>query len=59
MHTQFRSFMVFMDENGDAEGNYTVIALDNQARGYGLYPIAHFVEKEEGTNLPVSKVLPS
>ncbi|KAH0955867.1 hypothetical protein HN011_006367 [Eciton burchellii] len=46
-------FMVFMDENGDAEGNYTVIALDNQAtRGYGLYPIAHFVEKEEGTNLP-------
>jgi len=60
MHTQFRSFMVFMDENGDAEGNYTVIALDNQAtRGYGLYPIAHFVEKEEGTNLPVSEIFSS
>lgn len=48
--------MVYMDENGDAEGNYTVIALGNQpTRGYGLYPIAHFVGKEEGTNLPVSE----
>lgn len=49
--------MVFMDENGDAEGNYTVIALDNDpTRGYGLYPIAHFVGKEQGRNLPVSEL---
>lgn len=47
--------MVYMDENGDAEGNYTLIALDNQTnKGYGLYPIAYFVGKEEGSNLPVS-----
>ncbi|KAG7202068.1 hypothetical protein KM043_004743 [Ampulex compressa] len=46
-------YMVYMDENGDAEGNYTLIALDHrQKRGHGLYPIAYFVGKEEGTNLP-------
>ncbi|XP_050465649.1 guanylate cyclase 32E isoform X2 [Cataglyphis hispanica] len=46
-------YMVYMDENGDAEGNYTLIALDNQStRGYGLYPIGYFVGKEQGTNLP-------
>lgn len=49
-----------MDENGDAEGNYTLIALDERpTRGYGLYPIAHFVGKEQGTNLPVSEPLSS
>ncbi|XP_076654351.1 guanylate cyclase 32E [Halictus rubicundus] len=46
-------YMVYMDENGDAEGNYTLIALDNRpAKGHGLYPIAYFVGKENGTNLP-------
>lgn len=47
--------MVYMDENGDAEGNYTLIALDDRpTKGYGLYPIAYFVGKEQSTNLPVS-----
>ncbi|XP_018338733.1 PREDICTED: guanylate cyclase 32E-like [Trachymyrmex septentrionalis] len=46
-------YMVYMDENGDAEGNYTLIALDNQpVKGYGLYPIGYFIGKEQGTNLP-------
>jgi len=49
--------MIYMDENGDAEDNYTLIALDHRpVRGYGLYPIGYFVGKEEGTNLPVSKL---
>ena len=48
-------YMVYMDENGDAEGNYTLIALDNRfPERSGLYPIAHFIGKEEKTNLPVS-----
>ncbi|XP_011145363.1 guanylate cyclase 32E [Harpegnathos saltator] len=48
-----RGYMVYMDENGDAEGNYTLIALDDRpTRGCGLYPIAYFVGKEQGTNLP-------
>jgi len=47
-----------MDENGDAEGNYTLIALDHRPlKGYGLYPIGYFVGKEQSTNLPVSKLL--
>ncbi|XP_011686974.1 PREDICTED: guanylate cyclase 32E isoform X2 [Wasmannia auropunctata] len=46
-------YMIYMDENGDAEGNYTLIALDHRpVRGYGLYPIGYFVGKEQGTNLP-------
>ncbi|XP_043474610.1 guanylate cyclase 32E isoform X1 [Leptopilina heterotoma] len=46
-------YMVYMDENGDAEGNYTLIALDNRSpKGHGLYPIAHFIGKDEKTNLP-------
>ncbi|XP_011254353.1 guanylate cyclase 32E [Camponotus floridanus] len=46
-------YMVYMDENGDAEGNYTLIALDDRpTKGYGLYPIGYFVGKEQGTNLP-------
>ncbi|KAG5320032.1 GCY3E cyclase, partial [Acromyrmex heyeri] len=48
-------YMVYMDENGDAEGNYTLIALDNRpVKGYGLYPIGYFIGKEQGTNLPVT-----
>lgn len=51
----FNRYMVYMDENGDAEGNYTLIALDDSAdKTPGLYPIAHFVGKEENTNLPVN-----
>ncbi|XP_015121956.1 guanylate cyclase 32E [Diachasma alloeum] len=46
-------YMVYMDENGDAEGNYTLIALeDDPEEGHGLYPIGHFVGKEESSNLP-------
>ncbi|KAL0109405.1 hypothetical protein PUN28_014464 [Cardiocondyla obscurior] len=46
-------YMVYMDENGDAEGNYTLIALDYQpTKGYGLYPIGYFSGKNQRTNLP-------
>ncbi|KAK1134116.1 hypothetical protein K0M31_011898 [Melipona bicolor] len=55
MMYRLRRYMVYMDENGDAEGNYTLIALDNRpTKGHGLYPIAYFVGKENGTNLPVT-----
>ncbi|XP_054008171.1 guanylate cyclase 32E [Hylaeus anthracinus] len=51
-------YMVYMDENGDAEGNYTLIALDNRPpKGHGLYPIAYFVGKENGTNLPKLRLM--
>ncbi|KAG6800192.1 guanylate cyclase 32E [Apis mellifera caucasica] len=50
-------YMVYMDENGDAEGNYTLIALDDRpTKGHGLYPIAYFVGKENGTNLPALRL---
>lgn len=44
-----------MDKSGDAEGNYTLIAMEERAgRGHGLYPIGHFIGKETTTHLPVS-----
>ncbi|XP_029677827.1 guanylate cyclase 32E-like [Formica exsecta] len=50
-------YMVYMDQNGDAEGNYTLIALDDRStRGYGLYPIGYFVGKEQDTNLPTLRL---
>ncbi|KAL7287914.1 hypothetical protein TKK_0017974 [Trichogramma kaykai] len=53
-------YMVYMDENGDPEGNYTLIGLDYQSsKGYGLYPIANFVGKENNTNLPLLRVIRS
>ncbi|KAK0087232.1 hypothetical protein PV325_001474 [Microctonus aethiopoides] len=46
-------YMVYMDKSGDAEGNYTLIAMEERAgRGHGLYPIGHFVGKETTTHLP-------
>ncbi|XP_014300035.1 guanylate cyclase 32E [Microplitis demolitor] len=46
-------YMVYMDKNGDAEGNYTLISLDNRSdTGHGLYPIGYFIGKEEITSLP-------
>lgn len=52
--------MVYMDENGDAEGNYTLISfgnypVDGEDR-FGLYPTGHFIGKEEKTGLPVSLI---
>lgn len=46
-----------MDDNGDAEGNYTLIARKPHPLipgGYGLYPIGIFTHRGKGTNLPVS-----
>ncbi|XP_020284969.1 guanylate cyclase 32E isoform X2 [Pseudomyrmex gracilis] len=44
-------YIVYFDNNLDAEGNYTLIALDSRPT-IGLYPIAYFVGKEQTTNLP-------
>ncbi|XP_011864195.1 PREDICTED: guanylate cyclase 32E [Vollenhovia emeryi] len=49
-------YSVYLDNNGDAEGNYTLIALDKQpTKGYGLYPIGHFIGKEQ--NLPKLRLI--
>lgn len=45
----FTSYHVYIDENGDAAGNYTILALKKDHRKnsnlsieYGLYPIGTF-----------------
>ena len=38
-------YMVYIDENGDAEGNYSVLALKRHpfnVTEHGLYPVAMF-----------------
>ena len=52
-------YMVYMDENGDAEGNYTLIArkpVPGSSPGdYGLFPVGVFQLHENRSQMPVSK----
>lgn len=39
------SYLVYIDENGDAAGNYTILSIkssQNDSNEYGLYPIGTF-----------------
>lgn len=57
-HQGAMGYMVSMDKNGDAEGNYTVIARrkteDNKT--YGLYPIGMFLMASNSSEIPVSQL---
>ncbi len=50
-------YMVHIDENGDAEGNYTVLGLQpsrHDFSAHGLYPVAIFTRLYQNSrNLPV------
>ena len=35
-------YTVYMDQNGDAEGNYTLLQASQGSKGYGLYPVGQF-----------------
>ncbi|XP_041362491.1 guanylate cyclase 32E-like [Gigantopelta aegis] len=45
--------MIYIDKNGDAEANYTVMALfpDNNTYGHGLKPIGRFIRDLNHRNL--------
>ncbi|XP_037521917.2 guanylate cyclase 32E [Rhipicephalus sanguineus] len=53
-------YMVRMDNNGDAEGNYTLIARrkydDQSGSHYGLFPVGVFELSGNGSTLPVLKL---
>ncbi|KAJ8981644.1 hypothetical protein NQ317_000872 [Molorchus minor] len=52
------SYIVYMDENGDAEGNYTLIARktvpnkEDEEEGYGLFPVGVFSWRRTDSRLP-------
>ena len=46
-------FMVWMDENGDAEGNYTLVARKKKTTD-GLYPVGTFLLPANSSQVPVS-----
>jgi atrial natriuretic peptide receptor A len=49
-------YLVHMNECGDAEGNYTLIArkvLTEGSSKYGLYPIGVFLMPQNSSDLPV------
>lgn len=51
--------MVHIDENGDAEGNYTLIArkaLKRNKEEFGLFPVGVFALPPTSSRLPVSKL---
>jgi atrial natriuretic peptide receptor A len=51
-----------MDGNGDAEGNYTLLARKRHflfPQEYGLYPVGVFTLKENDNKILVSKPAPS
>jgi len=46
-----------MDENGDAEGNYTLVSRQRQSdasKGYGLFPAGRFAKPRNLTKNPVN-----
>jgi len=50
-------YEVYMDENGDAEGNYTLVSRQrhpNAAKGYGLFPAGGFTRLRNLTKNPVN-----
>lgn len=53
----FSSYLVYIDENGDAAGNYTILSIkgvqDNSSMVYGLYPIGTF-SAPNGNQIPVN-----
>ncbi|XP_074036399.1 guanylate cyclase 32E isoform X2 [Leptinotarsa decemlineata] len=49
-------YIVYMDENADAEGNYTLIArkpLENKENEYGLFPVGVFALRRIDSKLPI------
>jgi atrial natriuretic peptide receptor A len=57
--TSYSRYIVYMDENGDAEGNYTLLARKPHLvmpHEYGLYPVGVFTLKENDSRRLVSIV---
>ncbi|XP_060529938.1 guanylate cyclase 32E isoform X2 [Cylas formicarius] len=57
-------YMVYIDENGDAEGNYTLLARQplkggNQDDRYGLYPSGLFALPRGASRLPILQMTES
>ncbi|CAM6054800.1 unnamed protein product [Sphagnum tenellum] len=47
-------YQVFMDCNGDAEGNYTLLALNSDTSdAKGLFPVGSFLLDSNGNGLPI------
>ncbi|KAI5694949.1 hypothetical protein M8J75_008129 [Diaphorina citri] len=51
-HAQAAEYMVYMDENGDAEGNYSLVGRQMGSSGYGLYPVGAFT-RHSNMSLPM------
>ncbi|XP_064600660.1 receptor-type guanylate cyclase Gyc76C-like [Liolophura sinensis] len=49
-YTSIQGFLVHIDENGDAEGNYTVLSRQQGPDGnYAMRPVGHFEIQGKGT----------
>ena len=52
--------MVYMDENGDAEGNYTLLARQPHrlySDQFGLYPVGIFTLNQDSVLVSIHNIL--
>lgn len=55
LHIIMHRYEVYMDENGDAEGNYTLVSRQlNASKVYGLFPAGRFTKLRNLTANPVN-----
>ena len=47
-------YITRIDSNGDAEGNFTLVARRRLGRDWGIYPVGSFYLNQNTTGLPVS-----
>jgi atrial natriuretic peptide receptor A len=48
-------YMNHIDENGDSQGNFTLLARKRGADGHwGMHPVGNFLINQNGTAIPVS-----
>jgi len=52
-------YTVYIDSNGDPQGNFTLLArrLNRDQVGFGMYPVGSFLLDHNDTKLPVSASL--
>ncbi|KAK2159125.1 hypothetical protein LSH36_158g05017 [Paralvinella palmiformis] len=50
-------YMNHIDENGDSQGNFTLLARKSSPNGYGMYPVGSFLHNHNDTKLPEPQLL--
>ena len=47
-------YMNHIDDNGDSQGNFTLLVRKDSPKGFGMYPVGSFLLNQNDTKFPVS-----